>query len=447
MVAAAVIGTVTAAGLGAAVTNSASRRAANASQDATDANVALQREILGLQQANSATSRAVGNAALMQLAQRYGLDVGQVAQTAQGLGVPVEGYSGGAQAPASAQNWGDYLQSYPDVAAEYQRQLTVKNGPKSLAEKGITSPESFAAWHYSTVGQQEGRQPPASPQAPASTAAVDPTSSPAAPIAPASQASTAATDIDQNGYYTGVRPTVEAAPTYVAPTYRETAVAPLDVSLGKYEKSPDYEFQLDQGNKNILANASATGGLESGAALKRLQEYGQNLALGDYSQWRGYVTGQHNNDRAFTANRDDAYNAFGQSTALAKFGADQGNYQYGTNLGQSIFNTNRDYATNRYDANTSALMGLAGYGQQASSANSGALSSYGSNVGNAYFANADNQGGAAMAGAGQINNLISGAGGALALYYGNRNGAANQAPSASAPSALSYNSSAYEGIY
>lgn len=402
-------------GASALSSRNATNTAANASQNATDQTVALQRDILNLQQSNTATSRAVGNAALMQLAQRYGLDVSQVAQAAQGLGVQVEGDP----APAAQAVNQEFLDN------PFNADL-VQEGNRVVAAGEFPDMASYLAFHdQQNPGEAKDRG--------------DWRQS----AAPASQASTAATDVDQNGYYTGVRPTVEAAPTYVAPTYRETSVAPLDVSLGKYEKSPDYEFQLDQGNKNILANASATGGLESGAALKALQTFGQKLAMGDYSQWRGYTTGQYNTDRAYTANRDDAANSFGQSTALAKFGADQSNYQYGTNLGQSIYNANRDYSTNRYDTNTNALMGLAGYGQNATNANSGALSAYGQNVGNAYFNNATTQGNAALAGAGQLNNLLSNGTSALAYYYGNQGGAGGAGAGAAAPSALG----AYEGIY
>lgn len=411
------------AGASMIASNNAADKAAGYSQQATDQNVALQREILATQQSNTAGARAVGNAALQKLAQQFGLSVDQVASAAQGLGVAVEGGS----APAAAVS--------PEFLANPLNQDLVAEGNRVVASGEFPDMASYLAYHQSQApGEYEQRgnwQASAAPtQAPAT---------PVAPATPASQSTTAATDIDSSGFYTGVRPTVGAAPTYVAPTYRETAVAPLDVSLGNYEKSPDYEFQQEEGSKRILATAAATGGLESGAALKALQKYGQNLAMGDYGQWRDYTTGQFNNDRAFTANRDDAANSFGQSTALAKFGADQSNYQYGTNLGQSIFNTNRDYATSRSDYNTGALMGLAGYGQNATNASNGALASAGANIGNAYFNNATTQGNAALSSAGQFNNLLSSGSSALAYYYGNKPAAGGAAPGATSSAATPFN--------
>lgn len=70
--------------------------------------------------------------------------------------------AGTAAAPGTGDqmDWAGYLKTYPSIAAEYERQLTIKDGPKSLAEKGITSPESYAAWHYANFGQKEGLNVP-----------------------------------------------------------------------------------------------------------------------------------------------------------------------------------------------------------------------------------------------------------------------------------------------
>lgn len=54
---------------------------------------------------------------------------------------------------------------------------------------------------------------------------------------------------------------------------------------GEFTESPGYQFRLDQGNKNILANQSATGNLASGRTLKAIQQYGQDYASNEYSNF------------------------------------------------------------------------------------------------------------------------------------------------------------------
>lgn len=51
-----------------------------------------------------------------------------------------------------------------------------------------------------------------------------------------------------------------------------------------YHQSPGYQFQLNQGNQQLLNTSSATGGVNSGNTLKALTQYGQGLANQDYQQ-------------------------------------------------------------------------------------------------------------------------------------------------------------------
>jgi hypothetical protein len=392
MVAAAIIGSAV---VGAGVSASAANKAAKGSQAATDANTALQQQTLAQQQANTAVARGTGDAALNSLATRFGLNNGTNGAA-----------SSGAPAGGSAAQPGFDVGAFESAISQVNPGI-IQEANRVVADGEFPSKEAYYQWHdqqfpnevrpyLSQFATTPAAAPATNTQAPATT---QPTGTPL----PGSAGS-----VDANGAYTVARP--EIAP---APTYRETSIAPLDVGLDKYQQSPDYNFQLDQGNKNILANASATGGLESGAALKALQTFGQNLAMGDYGQWRDYTTGQYNNDRAFTANRDDAANAFNTNQ-----------YQYGTTLQQNAYNSDRDYSSNRYDTQTNALMSLAGYGQNATGQSNNALASNASNIANGYFSNANNQGNAALAGAGQANNLLAQGGNALAYYYGNGNGGA-----------------------
>ena len=54
---------------------------------------------------------------------------------------------------------------------------------------------------------------------------------------------------------------------------------------GEFTESPGYQFRLDEGNRNILGAASATGGLASGRTLKALTEYGQDYASNEYNNF------------------------------------------------------------------------------------------------------------------------------------------------------------------
>lgn len=391
-------------GAGASTLNSSSaaHRAADASDRATDASVGVQNRALDLQQQNTAQARTTGDQAIRALGDRLGLTTPTQASSATaGQGSDVD--------------WEAYLnQGEGDISREADRVVATGEFPSRAA---------YAQSHWQRYGQNEGRIAPA----PAKST-FDP-SQPQAPGPPAILESQG--PIDAEGSYTGQRPNVGPAPVYEAPTYRETAVAPLDVSLGKYEQSPDYEFQLSEGNRNILANASATGALESGAALKALQKFGQDLALGDYGQWRDYTTGQYNQDRSFTANRDDAANSFAGAQAQNVFNAANNTYQYGNTLAQNMFNSDRDYNTGRYDTRTNNLLSLAGYGQNAAGQYGNALSNNASALSNGYFGNAQNQGNAALASAGQTNSAISSGVNALAYYYGNKPGTSAGSPASS----------------
>jgi Chaperone of endosialidase len=52
-----------------------------------------------------------------------------------------------------------------------------------------------------------------------------------------------------------------------------------------YASNPAYQFQLQQGDQNVLRNAAATGTTASGATLNALQQQGQGLANTTYQQY------------------------------------------------------------------------------------------------------------------------------------------------------------------
>ena len=62
-------------------------------------------------------------------------------------------------------------------------------------------------------------------------------------------------------------------------------------ALSAITSSPDYQFRFGQGQNALNANLAATGQLDSGAALKAAQEYGQGLASQAYQDRVGNLAG------------------------------------------------------------------------------------------------------------------------------------------------------------
>ena len=50
-----------------------------------------------------------------------------------------------------------------------------------------------------------------------------------------------------------------------------------------YKRSPGDDWRLDQGTENLMSNAAAAGGLQSGNTLKAITAYGQKFATDDYN--------------------------------------------------------------------------------------------------------------------------------------------------------------------
>ena len=134
---------------------------------------------------------------------------------------------------------------------------------------------------------------------------------------------------------------------------------------------PGTAFRMSEGVKALDRSAASRGGLLSGATLKGVQRYGQDLGSQEYQNaFNRYTTG-------FNANT-------GERNAL--------------------FNR---------------LSGVAGTGQTAANQVGVQGANMAGNVGNAYMTDAANQGNAGMAAAGMRNSSFSGAGNALGRLYGN----------------------------
>lgn len=395
-----------ASALGFLGSKSASSSAAKASDRATESNNQLARELYGQNSANFQPyiqSGYQGNQAVTNWLGVGGQPAG---------GGPGGGASGGAGGGGQTGFDGaSYLQQNPDVAAEYAK----SHGPGLAQGLGLSkdknadlTPEQFAAWHYQNFGQTEGRQAPmyAPQQQAAATPPTSGTGSGASPIP----------DQDVLGPMSGQRPTYERPEVGERPAMARGEMAPLDVGLDQYVESPDLQFQMGRGIGSIMSNKTLGSGIRTGGALKSVLDFSQNLAMGDYGQWRDYTTGQYNVDRSrmdsldnFDASRSDANYNFGVNRTDTNFLNDRA-------FGTGTWEADRGYNTSRYDQRTNDLFRLSGQGLQAAGSLSGASQNYLGNVTSNNNTQAGVTANAALTGASQVNNLF----GDLAQYYGQR---------------------------
>lgn len=62
-------------------------------------------------------------------------------------------------------------------------------------------------------------------------------------------------------------------------------------AFSKFQASPDYNFRLSEGTKALDRSAASQGMLLSGAQTKATQQYGGNLASGEYNNWFSKLAG------------------------------------------------------------------------------------------------------------------------------------------------------------
>jgi hypothetical protein len=283
------------------------------------------------------------------------------------LGLPTQGV-----ASATAQGAFDpqaYLAANPDVQAEYAR-LNPTNDPNHP----LGSATDFAQQHYTNFGSKEpGR--PGVPQA--------------QPAQAPGNALTGAPGASPGTYGTSANP-----------TYQERG--DFKYGLEDYKASPGYAYQMEQGLKGVLASSSATGALQSGAALKALQDRGQQIAYQDYTKERDFAAGQHTLNRSWD---------------------------------RSIYGDDRDYLTSRFDRGTDDLMRYTGIGQNALTATGNAALGEGSAIADGYTSIGNAKAGNAL----QQGNIWSGvvgnvAGAAAGIVNGGGLNALTKKPIAWSPS-------------
>lgn len=142
--------------------------------------------------------------------------------------------AGGTAGGAGGGNWGGYLQSNPDVVQGYH-QTADKNR--------FQTPEDYGEWHYGQYGQYEGRSAPTAPGG----------------------APGAASGVTQGD---------------------------AQNAFGNYLSNSDYGFQFATGANQVNSGYAGGGTVQSGAAMKALEGYRQNLQSGYRNQYMSALGNQ-----------------------------------------------------------------------------------------------------------------------------------------------------------
>jgi hypothetical protein len=341
--------TVAGTAYGASQQRKAASEALQAGQQATAQQMSAERQAYEQQRSDLEPWRQVGLGALQQLSQLYGIQVPRgTFETAQAPARPVGVYGRS-----------DYLAANPDVAAEFAK-------PQVAAMFG-NDPNAYAAYHYNTFGANEGRAPPGSAMAGQAQTPYETAQAPAP--APMEQSLTGipgqeammgmetagarSMALSPEGEVSGVSmapradQTLQMAPQPAQPQAMgqapamgqsmpggmpANAPAGADPRFASFFASPDFQFRLQQGSQNVLAQRAAMGGLESGAAMRELQNVGQQEASAEYGNYFNRLSQLAGYGPAATAQSGAA--AQNYAAAAGRSAADMGNLRAQTSYAQ-----------------------------------------------------------------------------------------------------------------
>lgn len=130
-----------------------------------------------------------------------------------------------------------------------------------------------------------------------------------------------------------------------------------DPTMQDLQMDPGYAFRLDQGIKALDRSAAARGGLLSGAHMKGIQDYGQNMASKEYTNaFNRYTVNRQNQInplQGFLGQGQSATNMLGQVGQNYANMADQGIMAGGEAQAAG--------SLGRYNTGVNALQGLTNY--------------------------------------------------------------------------------------
>jgi hypothetical protein len=137
-----------------------------------------------------------------------------------------------------------------------------------------------------------------------------------------------------------------------APGYGKYATA--EFGADKFKTDPSYAFRMSEGMKALERSAAARGGLMSGATLKGIQRYGQDLASTEYqnafNRYQAERTGTLNPYQALAGVAQSSANTLGQQAGAL-----------GQSLGSNIIGAGNAQASG-YMGQANAITGGLGQG-------------------------------------------------------------------------------------
>jgi hypothetical protein len=128
------------------------------------------------------------------------------------------------------------------------------------------------------------------------------------------------------------------------------ALGQLSDPNANFSASPDYRFRMQQGLEGVTQNRAVNGMLQSGSALKGLNDYAQNTASNEFGNWWNRQSG--------LAGVGQAANAANQTAGSNYAGASQNALMANANtLGQSAY-----YQANANAQGVSGALGALSWG-------------------------------------------------------------------------------------
>lgn len=393
----------------------ASNKALDAQTQANNQQLQLQREQMERAERLNEPFRQGGLSAFEQLLREFNLapQTPRVSSDPRSAFTPQSAANAAAPAAQPGPDGAAYMAANPDVMAEFQRNMASGKGQEYLASIGADTPAGFAQWHYQTFGQGEGRTMPQTQPA----AAEAPTNGPYVPTTPE-----AATPRPGTELLTAPRPDAPERQSFTRP---DAVNAPnLDSFFTNFEADPGYRFRVDEALAGVNAASAARGKLRSGDAAKALMSRSSDLASQEYNNWfnRQLQRAQLAQDEfRYAQGRQDAN--FADDRAV-----DLGLWQYDTTRGDQNFNADRGFQQSQENTRLGNLFNLAGMGQAAAGAVTGAGSAFANNAGNIFGSQANAAADAAYNRANANAGMVGGLAGTAANLFANWGGGSRAAP-------------------